>query len=50
VDAVQHILAVAERERRKRALKEEANKASPRAAVPNAGQNLHQRKESKEIV
>jgi hypothetical protein len=47
VDAVQRILAIAERERRKRAVKEESNKPSPRAVAPDTGQYLHQRKENK---
>jgi hypothetical protein len=47
MDAVQHILAIAERERRKRALKEEANKPSLQTVVLDARQNPHQRKENK---
>jgi hypothetical protein len=47
MEAVQRILAIAERERRKRAVKEESNKASLQTVVPDTGQNLHQRKENK---
>ena len=47
VDVVQHILAIAERERRKRQLKESPNQPSPRPVALNAGQDLHQRREDK---
>ena len=47
VDVVKHILAIAERERRKRQLKESPNQSSPRPVALNAGQDLHQRREDK---
>jgi hypothetical protein len=42
VDAVQRILAIAERERRKRAQKKESNEPPPRTVAPDTAQNLHQ--------
>ena len=47
VDVVQHILAIAERERRKRALKKAPSETSPRPVALNAGQDLHQRRGDK---
>jgi len=47
VDVVKHILAIAERERRKRALKKAPDQPSPRPVALNAGQDLHQRREDK---
>jgi hypothetical protein len=47
VDAVQHILAIAERERRKRAQKEAPDQAPSRPAALNAGQDLPQKREDK---
>ena len=47
VDVVKHILAIAEREQRKRALKKTPSETSPRPVALNAGQDLPQRRGDK---
>jgi len=48
VDVVKHILAIAERERRKRQLKESPNQSSPLPALLDAEQKIYTRQDRRQ--